>query len=71
MVPIIGARRVAQVEDNLGCLEFELSPEHLAQLDEASRVDLGFPHEFLAQETVRQIIYGDALPLIDHHRQPS
>lgn len=44
---IIGARRVNQLKDNLQSLEVELSETHLKQLDEISRIDLGFPHSFL------------------------
>ena len=38
--PIIGARKLDQLHDNLKCLEFDLSAEHLQQLDEASRIEL-------------------------------
>ena len=48
-VPLVGAKTRAQLDDNVGCLEFELSPEDLARLDEVSKIDLGFPHDFLAQ----------------------
>ena len=48
VVPIIGARSRAQLEDNLAALAITLNAYHLARLDEASRVDLGFPHELLA-----------------------
>jgi aryl-alcohol dehydrogenase-like predicted oxidoreductase len=44
---IIGARTMDQLLDNLAALEVKLSPEHLALLDDASRVTQAFPHEFL------------------------
>ena len=66
IVPILGAKTVAQVKDNLGCLEFSLEPKHLAALDEASRVDLGFPHDFLLRG--REFIHGKTFPLIDGRR---
>ncbi|HEV2782678.1 MAG TPA: aldo/keto reductase [Actinophytocola sp.] len=46
---LVGARTGAQLEDNLGALELELDADHLSTLDEASAVDLGFPHETLAR----------------------
>jgi aryl-alcohol dehydrogenase-like predicted oxidoreductase len=66
IIPIIGARSAAQLQDNLGCLDGELSAEHLARLDEVSRIDLGFPHAFL--EWARPIMHGETFPLIDNHR---
>ncbi len=59
VIPIVGARTAAQVEENLRFLDFELSPEHLARLDAVSRVQLGFPHDFLAQDYIRKAVHGD------------
>jgi aryl-alcohol dehydrogenase-like predicted oxidoreductase len=47
IIPIIGARKVKQMEDNLKCLEFKLSEEHLQELNEVSQLELGFPHDYL------------------------
>jgi Aldo/keto reductase family len=47
VIPIIGARRAAQVEDNLKSLDWRLTDEQLAKLDEATKIELGFPHDFL------------------------
>lgn len=49
VMPILGARTLAQFEDNLGALEVVLAPEQLERLDHASRVVLGFPHDFLSR----------------------
>ena len=49
VIPILGARTADQLAESLGCLDVELSDDHVARLDEASRVDLGFPAEFLAR----------------------
>jgi len=65
-VPIVGAKTVAQLRENLGCLDFALGPDQLAKLDAASRIDLGFPHDFLIQ--ARSYIFGKTFPLIDNHR---
>jgi aryl-alcohol dehydrogenase-like predicted oxidoreductase len=66
IVPILGAKTVAQVKDNLGCLEFSLEEKQLAALDEASRIDMGFPHDFLLR--ARQYVYGKTFPLTDDRR---
>jgi aryl-alcohol dehydrogenase-like predicted oxidoreductase len=44
---LVGARTPAQLDDNLGALRLELDSGQRARLDEASAVDLGFPHETL------------------------
>jgi aryl-alcohol dehydrogenase-like predicted oxidoreductase len=58
VIPIIGARKLAQLEDNLASLDLELSAAQLKSLDAASRVDLGFPHELYTKELVRRLRYG-------------
>ncbi len=40
---IIGARRLAQLEDNVQALEVKLSPGELAHLAEKTKPALGFP----------------------------
>jgi aryl-alcohol dehydrogenase-like predicted oxidoreductase len=40
---ILGARRLAQLEDNVRALELKLTPEQLQQLDEMTKPVLGFP----------------------------
>lgn len=58
VIPIIGARKVSQLQDNLASLELELSTEQLKTLDEASRVELGFPYDFYRIELVRELRHG-------------
>jgi aryl-alcohol dehydrogenase-like predicted oxidoreductase len=43
----VGARTLAQLDDNLGAFEVELEPKQRARLEEASAIDLGFPYEAL------------------------
>lgn len=58
VIPIIGARRLSQFNDNLESLSLVLTPEHLKVLDEASQVELGFPHNMYQREMVRTLVYG-------------
>jgi aryl-alcohol dehydrogenase-like predicted oxidoreductase len=44
---IIGARTVAQLDQNLEAAALELAPAHLAALDEASRFEPGYPYDFI------------------------
>jgi aryl-alcohol dehydrogenase-like predicted oxidoreductase len=58
VIPIIGARKVSQLQDNLASLDLELSAEQLKSLDGASRIDLGFPENIYAKERARALRYG-------------
>ena len=58
IIPIIGARTVEQIRDNLASIHVSLSPEHLSSLDEASKVDMGFPLRFLSTDRFQQIVSG-------------
>ncbi len=51
--PIIGARNLDQLEDDLGAAEFELPPEEMSRLDQASEIPLPYPYDAIrrAQET--------------------
>jgi hypothetical protein len=49
----------------MGCLDFELTPEQLQRLSEASPIDLGFPHSFLGSDHVRGLIFGKTFDLLD------
>ncbi len=64
-IPIVGSRNAAQLRESLACLEHELSPEHLARLDKASAIKYGFPHDFLASDNVRQVLFGGLQDRID------
>ena len=66
IVPILGTRSETQMKDDLGCLDFELAPEHLDRLSEASPIELGFPRSFLESDHVRGLIFGETFDLIDH-----
>jgi aryl-alcohol dehydrogenase-like predicted oxidoreductase len=44
---IVGARTVAQLEQNLAALRLELSPAELAALDAASTPAWGYPYDFI------------------------
>jgi aryl-alcohol dehydrogenase-like predicted oxidoreductase len=65
VIPILGARRAEQLEESMGCLDFELPDETCSRLDEVSRVPLGFPHDFLALDSIREIVYGKEAGRID------
>ena len=66
-IPLLGASKAGQMASNLKALEWELTEEIVRQLDHASAIDYGFPHEFLP--TQRDIIFGGFYDQIINHRQ--
>jgi aryl-alcohol dehydrogenase-like predicted oxidoreductase len=58
VIPIVGARRISQLEDNLSSLELDLTREQVSALDQASAIEMGFPHDFYENETVKTVVYG-------------
>jgi aryl-alcohol dehydrogenase-like predicted oxidoreductase len=58
IIPIVGSRRAAQIKDNLGAADFVLSDEHMATLNGASAIQLGFPHDFLNSDGPKGVAYG-------------
>jgi aryl-alcohol dehydrogenase-like predicted oxidoreductase len=63
--PIIGARTLAQLEDNLGALDVRFTDDERGALDAVSAVELGFPHDFLARPMPRGLMRGGARLAID------
>jgi aryl-alcohol dehydrogenase-like predicted oxidoreductase len=58
VIPIIGARKLSQLQDNLASFDLALSAKQLKALEEASQIDLGFPYDIYAKEFVRATVYG-------------
>jgi len=69
IVPILGARNLRQLEDNLGCLDFELDGGTMERLEAASGFEPGFPGDFLESANIRKLIYGEKFPLLDDPRR--
>ncbi len=63
IVPLVGARVLSQLEENLGCLRFSLSAEQMQRLDRVSEIELGFPHDML-----RAQLQAGSYKLTDNHR---
>lgn len=56
--PVVGARRLDQLVDNLAAVDVDLDEAALQQLDEASAISLGFPHDFIIDTAA--LVYGPA-----------
>jgi aryl-alcohol dehydrogenase-like predicted oxidoreductase len=57
-IPILGARKLQQFQDNLGCLKWSLNAKQLRQLDDVSQIEPGFPTDFLQRPFVRDYLHG-------------
>lgn len=68
IVPLIGCRTTAQLKNNLASLDVVLSQEQVERLDEASAVDLGFPHTMLNSDLNRALRTSGKYHLLDNHR---
>ncbi|HLU12103.1 MAG TPA: aldo/keto reductase [Oceanobacillus sp.] len=68
VIPILGCRTEKQLEDNLGCLDFRLTDEQMAELEKVAAFKIGFPASFLHSNHVRGMIFGDTFARLDHHR---
>ncbi|CAB1368459.1 aldo/keto reductase [Denitratisoma oestradiolicum] len=70
ITPIIGARTLPQLQDNLGCLAVTLSPDQWQRLEQATAPDLGFPHAILQAPMIRDMVLGGQSDRFDNHRAP-
>lgn len=57
-IPIVGATKVTQLQDNLKTADLVLSQEHIQRLKTASAITLGFPGDFFAEEGVKNNSFG-------------
>jgi aryl-alcohol dehydrogenase-like predicted oxidoreductase len=65
VVPIIGARRAAQLRENLGCLSIKLTSEQIARLDALSAPVADYPQALLANPVFHRMMHGDHLAALD------
>jgi aryl-alcohol dehydrogenase-like predicted oxidoreductase len=57
-IPIVGATKLEQLQDNLKTVDIVLNDEQLKRLDEASVIPLGFPGDFFREEGVKLNNFG-------------
>ena len=61
IVPLVGARTLEQLKENLDCLGFELTSEQVTRLNRISDIEMGFPHDMLSMQQGRN-------RKVDNHR---
>ncbi len=57
-IPIVGATKLSQLEENLKMIDLVLSDQDMQRLDEASKITLGFPGEFFKEDGVKLNNFG-------------
>ncbi|MGD1843070.1 MAG: aldo/keto reductase [Thermonemataceae bacterium] len=67
VIPIIGARKMSQLKDSMGCLEVVIPDELMNELDEVSKVALGFPQAFFNLPNVQKVMFGDHGEDLENH----
>jgi len=82
VIPIFSARTVEQAKEDVGCVEWNLSPEQMRKLNEVTEpaltspiVKWGYPNDFLqfgspaiSTFEVKKMQYGNVGKFIDNHR---
>src|SRR6185312_11772574 len=57
-IPVVGATKLSQLEDNLKTVDVKLSLEHIQKLNKISAIDLGFPGDFFNEDAVKMNTFG-------------
>ncbi|WP_437941756.1 aldo/keto reductase [Sorangium sp. So ce341] len=65
VIPVLGPRTRAQLDENLGAAALALDDATLRRLDEVSAVSLGYPHELNRHAEQRAVMTGDRWEQID------
>ena len=70
VIPIVGARRLSQLADNLGALDFELTPEQMDALTAVRPLTREYPHTFWNDFVRGDLIYGQSVDKLRADRWP-
>ncbi|TKK70952.1 aldo/keto reductase [Ilyomonas limi] len=57
-IPIVGATKLSQLEDNLKVIDIILPVEAMERLNAISAIELGFPHDFFNEEAMQKNNFG-------------
>jgi diketogulonate reductase-like aldo/keto reductase len=61
--PIIGVRRLDQLQDNLQALDVRLPDEAVNRLEASTAFEIGFPHDFIRD--MQTFVFGEIAERID------
>jgi len=64
-IPIVGATKLTQLTENMKTSAVTLSSDQINRLNEASKIELGFPHDFFNEDGVRLNNFGGFYDLVE------
>lgn len=67
-IPIVGATKPQQFEENLKCTSVTLNDTQMNRLNEVSSFELGFPAAFYEEEAVKKNLFGGFYDKITHRK---
>jgi aryl-alcohol dehydrogenase-like predicted oxidoreductase len=67
-IPIVGATKLSQLQENLGVINIQLSPTHMERLETISAIPQVFPNTFFKEDGVRMATMGGFYDKIDGRR---
>jgi aryl-alcohol dehydrogenase-like predicted oxidoreductase len=69
IIPVLGPRTRAQLDDNLVAANLVLSAGQISRLDAASAIKMGYPHELNTSEEQRNVMTGGRYKQIEYPLQ--
>jgi aryl-alcohol dehydrogenase-like predicted oxidoreductase len=69
VIPIVGATKLSQMEDCLAAVNVTIPESALMRLNDMSKIELGFPHDFFNETVVRELLYGGTYDRLVNHRK--
>ncbi len=57
-IPIVGATKLSQLQDNLKTIDVNLSEGQLKKLNDVSAIELGFPGDFFKEDGIKMNLFG-------------
>lgn len=57
-IPVMGAKKASQMKDSLNCIHLVLPDDAIQELNDVSKIEMGFPHDFLANPETKSVVYG-------------
>jgi aryl-alcohol dehydrogenase-like predicted oxidoreductase len=68
VIPILGARTAAQLDENIASLGIRLDADQMEELDRVSEIELGFPLDMINSQLIRSFKTSGKHHLLDNHR---
>ena len=70
VIPIVGATKLSQLEENLELTKVKLSQENMERLDKISEIEPGFPASFYKEKAVQENNFGGFFERVEKPNYP-